>query len=111
MDSVLPVLELVFDMPETLPREGSVQWVANLETTPTRITFAQAALYPTLMRALVRAETREGDDDGLVRLRAGERIPDTHYDPTDVAKVQLLQKTNRSVHLIITSAQLIVTSV
>ena len=81
VDLLLPVIEKMFDLPSTGPKEGTEEWLQEKETSPISITFRHMMFHPRLMRAFVRDLLRRGDDRGYIHLKPDDVVPDHLYDP------------------------------
>ena len=96
VDLLLPVIEKMFDLPSTGPKEGTEEWLQEKEASPISITFRQMVYYPRLMRAFVRDLLRRGDERGYIYLKPDDVVPDHLYDPDTADKRHMLQRTKRS---------------
>jgi hypothetical protein len=96
VDHLLPVIEKMFDLPSTGPKEGTEEWLQQKEASPSSISFRHMVFYPRLMRAFVRDLLRRGDDRGYIRLKPDDVVPDHLYDPETADKRHMLQSTKRS---------------
>ena len=66
VDVLLPVMEKMFDMPSTGPKEGTDAWMQLREADPMSISFRHMVLHPRLMRVFVRDHIRRGDDGDFI---------------------------------------------
>ena len=76
---LLPILEILFDMPAPGPRRGSPAWIQALVDRPHFITFEQMMNYPTLLRTYVKSVKNQCNDKGELKLRGAELIPIAQY--------------------------------
>ena len=100
--AILPILEILFDMPGSGPPVGSEAWLVKMKTDTKLITFRQMAVYPELMRAHVQFELKNAFNvKGELRLKKGEIVPTKGYkfDPTThLPKKLMIKSTRRSMH-------------
>ena len=93
------MVEHLLNMPDAGPREGSSTWINTMKTNLDLVTFEHMSRYPELLRAWIRDEIQKAKKDevdfDLIKLRHGEAIPNTLYDPSHVHVASLLKETRR----------------
>ena len=81
MDSFLPIMELLFNLPGQGPIEGTLAWVHQQIQNIDRVSFYLMSKDPALLKAYIKREVLppSTDDQGYVMLHKDEEIPDGHY--------------------------------
>ena len=92
---MVPVLEILIGMPDAGPTRGSDEWIELMRQNMLLATFEDMVEYPQLLRAYVKEESRNVDEDGFVPLRPDEIVTCNAYDPTEVKTKSVLRETRR----------------
>ena len=82
---LLPVLEELFQMPETALKKNSEAWLKKMSQDISNVPFQEISENEVLLKAFVSHMERIGDENGVVRVRSGEQIPKGSYKMVDSA--------------------------
>ena len=81
VDFVLPIVQILYDMPEIRPEDGSEKWMSYMKKNIYQATFENLARYPELLRIFIKDMKKRGTKEGFPNLMSGDSMTWSKYVP------------------------------
>ena len=98
-ETLLPIVETLFQLPGRGPPKGSKSWIASLVRSPKNATYENMVSYPEILDAYIKdQENNHSDKDKVIILRAGEstHLNDVYQISESVRDPQVQSSSYRS---------------
>ena len=81
VEFVLPIVQILYDMPEMRPEDGSEKWMSYMKKNIYQATFENLAKYPELLRIFIKDMKKRGTKEGFPKLMSGDSMTWSKYVP------------------------------
>ena len=68
VESILPIVESLYDMPALRPESGSARWLKYMKKNIDQATFGDLVDFPELLRIYVKTMKKKGNDLSLIHI-------------------------------------------